>query len=209
MKLIFPLTLVATLLITGNIAFGAQFYRWVDKEGSTFIQGNIPPEYVAGGYDIIDDRGNLVKRVAPEISEAERKAQQAQQLSADMQRARDEELLKLYRSPSDVDRAMNTWLSRMDMEIRVKKNRIRIKENEYDSLQEQAANLEKTGREIDNETLEKMDSITVEIDRYNNEITEVEKRQNEARDVFLLDRDRMVTLWEMINKKTWVDPTEN
>ena len=53
-------------------------------------------------------------------------------MSAERQRTRDQELLKLYRSPKDVDRAMKTWLSRMDMEVRLKRNRIRIKEKEYD-----------------------------------------------------------------------------
>ncbi|TCS44019.1 DUF4124 domain-containing protein [Reinekea marinisedimentorum] len=198
--------LLVALLITANSVFAAQFYRWTDKDGNLFIQSYIPPDAVKGGYEIIDDAGNLIKKVAPELSEEERKAQQDAQIAAEMQLARDEELLKLYRSPTDVDRAMATWLSRMDMEIRVKVNRIRIKENEHDTLQEQAANLEKTGKDIPENLLSELSTIDQQIADFEAEIDEVESRKQEARDVFLLDRDRMVVLWEMINKKKWVEP---
>ena len=183
----------------------AQFYRWVDEEGQVYIQNYIPPEFVKKGYEIIDDRGKVVKTVAPEVSEEERRAKEALLISQEMQQARDDELLKLYRSPDDVDRAMNTWLSRMDMEIRVKQNSIRIKRHEFDKLQEAAANLEKAGREVDPKILEKMADIEQEIARYDTVIGEVEKRKAESKSGFLDDRARMVVLWEQRNNKTWVD----
>jgi hypothetical protein len=204
MKLIGLFFILITLISTGS--FASQFYRWVDEEGNTYIQSYIPPEFVAGGYEIIDDNGIILKKVAPQISEAERQANEAAQISAEMQQARDEELLKIYRSPTDVDRAMNTWTSRMTMEIRVKENRIRIKENEFDTLQERAANQEKAGQEVDSELLSKMKSIQLEINQFDLEIREVELRQEEARATFMLDRDRMVELWELIYKKDWVEP---
>lgn len=200
--------LLVALLTIASSAFSAQFYRWTDKEGNLFIQSYIPPEAVKGGYEIIDDAGNLIQTVAPELSEEERKAQQNAQIAAEMQLARDEELLKLYRSPTDVDRAMNTWLSRMDMEVRVKVNRIRIKQSEYDTLQEQAANLEKVGKEVPLSLVENMDAIDQEIATFETEIDEVEARKQEARDLFLLDRARMKVLWEKINKKDWVEPEQ-
>ena len=198
--------LLILVLLVNSTAFASQFYRWVDAEGNTYIQSYIPPEFVAGGYEIIDDNGVILKQVAPQISEAERKANEAVSMSKEMQRARDQELLKLYRSPTDVDRTMKTWLSRMDMEVRVKQNRIRIKENEFDTLQATAANLEKTGQDIDTELLSKMKSIELEIQQFRLEIREIELRQDESRSEFMLDRDRMIELWELINKKDWVEP---
>ena len=198
--------IVILLLTASSMASAAQFYRWVDAEGNTYIQSYIPPEFVAGGYEIIDDNGVLLKKVAPQISEAERKANEAAAISQEMQLARDKELLKLYRSPSDVDRTMKTWLSRMDMEVRVKQNRIRVKENEFDTLQARAANLEKTGQEVDPELLAQMKGIELDIKQFRLEIREVELRQDETRGEFMLDRDRMVELWELINKEKWVEP---
>lgn len=199
---------VIALFLIASSAIAGQFYRWVDEEGNTFIQSYIPPEYVAGGYEVIDDKGLVLKKVAPQLSDAERRANEAAAISEEMQRARDEELLKLYRSPTDVDRALKTWVSRMNMEIRVKENRIRIKENEFDGLQERAANLEKAGKEVDADILAQMKAIQLEINQFDLEIREIELRQEEARSVFMLDRDRMVELWELINKKDWVEPED-
>lgn len=206
MRLNLPTFLLITLCCIASHSMSAQFYRWVDENGAVNIQGNIPPEYVKGGYEIIDDKGNVLSVVAPQISDEERLAQEAAKISAEMQQARDEELLKLYRSPTDVDRAMTTWLSRMDMEIRVKQNRIRIKENEFDVLQQQAANQERVGQEVDPMLLNQMDLITLEIEQFNLEIEEVLQRQAESRSEFLTDRERMVVLWQLIYNKEWEEP---
>ncbi|WP_320824507.1 hypothetical protein, partial [Reinekea sp.] len=115
-------------------------------------------------------------------------------------------LLKLYRSPKDVDRAMKTWLSRMDTEARVKRNRIRIKEKEYASIQATAANQERIGQAVDPELVHKLDAIRTEIDDYTRAIRAVEQRQAESRAEFMLDRNRMLILWERINNKKWSDP---
>ena len=206
MKILLRLSLLALTLLLTLPVMAAQFYRWVDKDGNISIQSYIPPEYVAGGYEIIDDAGNVLKTVAPQISEAEQRANEAAKLNDQMQRARDEELLKVYRSPADVDRALKTWLSRMDMEIRVKQNRIRIKENEYDRLQSKAADEERAGKDVDQDLLSQMKQVQAEIDQFNLEIRQVELRQDESRSSFMIDRERMVTLWEMIHKEKWVEP---
>lgn len=197
---------VLIALLSLNSVWAQQFYRWIDENGNTNIQNTIPPEYVSGGYEVIDENGVVLKIVEPEMSEAEKRALETEAVNAEMRRARDEELLKMYRSPTDVDRAMKTWLSRMDMEIRVKRNRIRIKENEYNTLQERAANQEKSGQDVDPELLSKMKEIELEIDQFELEIKQVELRQEESRSVFMRDRDRMIELWELINKEDWVEP---
>lgn len=208
MKRIIGATLLVSFIGLVGSAQAAQFYRWKDEQGNLFVQSYIPPEYVANGYEIVDEAGNLIKTVAPQISEAEKKAKELSRINGEMQRARDEELLKFYRSPSDVDRAMSTWLSRMDMEIRVKQNRIRIKENEFAKLQEQAANLERSGQTVDAELEEKMKAIRLEIEQFKLEIREVQLRQDESRSQFLLDRERMVELWKIITGEDWVEKEE-
>lgn len=204
MKTTIRLTLITALLaLTSSMVFSAQFYRWTDVDGTTFIQSYIPPEFVSRGYDVIDDAGNLIQRVPRAITPEERSKLEAEQLSATLQKARDEELIKLYRTPLDVDRSMNTWLSRMDMEIRLKEGRILFKQKTFDSLQETAANQEKAGRPIDPEIVEEMAQIEVEIEKLNREIRGVELRKDESKAEFVTDRKRMVILWEMIHNKKW------
>jgi len=206
-------TLVLSFNLVSTQSSAAQFYRWIDAQGNTYIQSSIPPESVAGGYEIMDDAGIILQTVPAQIGDAEQAAANAEQaaanavqLAAENQRARDLGLLKLYRSPKDVDRAMKTWLSRMDTEARVKRNRIRIKEKEYASIQATAANQERIGQAVDPELVHKLDAIRTEIDDYTRAIRAVEQRQAESRAEFMLDRNRMLILWERINNKKWSDP---
>lgn len=203
------IVITVTFLCLALSSAWAQFYRFTDNEGNVYVQSSIPPEFVAGGYEIVDSRGIVITRVAPQLSQEEIAKRQANQLSTQMQQARDQELLKLYRSPADVDRAMNTWLSRMDMEIRVKRNRIRVKEAEYAQYQEQAANLERAGQEVGQDILLKMESVQLEIDQFLLEIEEVELRQQDSREEFLLDRQRMTELWKIRTGKEWVDEPDD
>jgi hypothetical protein len=206
-------TLVLSFNLVSTQSSAAQFYRWIDAQGNTYIQSSIPPESVAGGYEIMDDAGIILQTVPAQIGDAEQAAANAEQaaanavqLAAENQRARDLGLLKLYRSPKDVDRAMKTWLSRMDTEARVQRNRIRIKEKEYASIQATAANQERIGQAVDPELVHKLDAIRTEIDDYTRAIRAVEQRQAESRAEFMLDRNRMLILWERINNKKWSDP---
>ena len=62
---------------------------------------------------------------------------------------------------------------------------------------------------MDAELTNKMEGIRLVIEQFNLEVGEVELRQNESRNAFQLERDRMVELWELINAKTWVEPDQN
>lgn len=206
MKNIRTLGCLLLLTVLAQAALANQIFRWKDEQGNVFIQNTIPPEFVKGGYEVIDELGNVVKTVAPELSLEEREAIQAAQINAEMEQARDQELMRTYRSPLDVDRAMETWLSRMDMEIRVKENRINIKEAEHDTLQSRAANQERIGETVDPSVIEKMRRIRQEVAEFSREIRGVELRKDEARAEFMIDRERMVGLWERRFNKRWVEP---
>ncbi|MEX2321643.1 MAG: hypothetical protein WD668_09810, partial [Saccharospirillum sp.] len=121
------------------------------------------------------------------------------------ERVRDAELVKLYRSPGDVERAMGIWLSRLDMEIRLKNNRIDTLRSEFNTLQSQAANQERAGQAVDAELLTQMAEIEAEIAEYQAEIDEVEARKTEAREDFTADRERMKIIYERLNGRSWQD----
>jgi hypothetical protein len=206
------LLLIVTLTFPA-LASAAQFYRWVDEEGNLFIQNSIPPKYVKKGYEIIDEHGNVIQKIAPEMTEEERQAllkeeadNEEARLNSEMRQAQDEELLKQYRKPTDVDRAMKTALSQVDMAIQIKRNHIRVEQNSFDQLQAQAAISEKAGREVDASILEKMESFNQKIDQYNQDINQLKIRRDQIRDDFVKDRKRMIILWEMRTNETWVEP---
>jgi len=201
--------LIATLLMLTVLPLAAeaqQFFRYKDENGQIVINSSIPPEFVKNGYEIVNEKGVVLKEVAPQLSDEEIRSRRQEQERIANQEARDAELTKLYRSPIDVDRAMKTWLSRLDMEIRLKENRIAILRTEYNQLQSKAADQERAGKTVDEGLLAEMAQIEEEIDRYQSEIAEVEIRQEDARDRFQRDRERMVILYERRTGKDWVEP---
>lgn len=197
------IALLLTLSLIPLAAEARQFFRYKDAEGQTVINSSIPPEFVKNGYEIIDDKGVVLREVAPQLSEEQIRNRRAEEQRVQEQRVRDAELVKLYRSPADVDRAMNTWLSRLDMEIRLKDNRIDILRSEFNALQSQAANQERAGQAVDAELLTQMDSIEAEIAEFQAEIDEVEARKTKAREEFTADRKRMKIIYERLNGRPW------
>lgn len=201
------IALLLTLSLIPLAAEARQFFRYKDADGQIVINSSIPPEFVKNGYEIIDDKGVVLREVAPQLSEEEIRKRRAEEQRIQEQRVRDAELVKLYRSPGDVDRAMRTWLSRLDMEIRLKDNRIDILRSEFNALQSEAANQERAGERVDAELLTQMAEIEAEIAEYETEIEEVEARKAEAREEFGADRERMEIIYERLNGRPWQDPS--
>lgn len=199
------IALLLTLSLIPLVAEARQFFRYKDADGQTVINSSIPPEFVKNGYEIIDDKGVVLREVAPQLSDEEIRNRRAEEQRVQEERVRDAELVKLYRSPGDVDRAMRTWLSRLDMEIRLKDNRIDILRTEFNALQSQAANQERAGQAVDAELLTQMAGIEAEIAEYQAEIDHVEARKTEAREDFAADRERMEIIYERLNGRPWED----
>lgn len=199
------IALLLTLSLIPLAAEARQFFRYKDADGQVVINSSIPPEFVKNGYEIIDDKGVVLREVAPQLSEEAIRNRRAEEQRVQEERVRDAELVKLYRSPSDVDRAMSTWLSRLDMEIRLKDNRIDILRSEFNTLQSQAANQERAGQAVDAELLTQMAEIEAEIAEYQAEIDEVEARKTETREDFTADRERMEIIYERLNGRPWQD----
>lgn len=204
----FSVVIIATLLLPLS-AEARQYFRYKDDDGQIVINSSIPPEFVPRGYEIVDDKGIVLREVAPQLSEDEinRRAEEAAQ--AEAERARDAELMRLYRNPTDVDRAMRTWLSRLDMEIRLKNNRISILRTEFNDLQAEAANLERAGQEIGSELLSDMANLEDQIGILRDDIAEIELRQEAAEDRFQVERERMKVIFERQQGRPWVEPTNN
>lgn len=197
--------IVVTLLMPLS-AEARQYFRYKDDDGQIVINSSIPPEFVRRGYEIVDDKGIVLRVVEPQLSEEEinRRAEEASR--AEAERARDAELMRLYRNPTDVDRAMRTWLSRLDMEIRLKNNRISILRAEFNDLQAEAANLERAGQEVSSDLLSDMANLDDQVGILRGEIAEIEQRQRAAEQRFQAERERMKVIFERQQGRPWVEP---
>ncbi len=111
--------LMALGLVFQGISFGAQaapggaveLYRYVNDKGVVVLdRQGVPPQYIGKGYQVLNDQGRVIRTVPPAPTAEElrqRKAAQAQASS-------DAQLLRLYSSLEDVDRARERRLAELD-----------------------------------------------------------------------------------------------
>lgn len=121
-------SLLTALLLMGTAASYAaeslRIYRYTDDKGQTAYNSYIPAEFVKNGYAILNDRGRVLEEFPPILSKkasAEETRQQVQErLEAEARVARkeaDDILLRIYRTPQDIERRRDISMAEFDTEI--------------------------------------------------------------------------------------------
>lgn len=186
--------IVCLILSSATNLMAANLYRYIDENGTVVLDRTIPPHFVSKGYAILNEQGTVLKIVPPALTEKEKIAARAEQQRVAIQEARDKELLKLYRSPEDVDRAMLAWTSRLDVEISLKRNQLAIKRAELSDIQSEAADLERVGKTVTPEILARISEVQKEIETIESDIQLVQKRRKEDIFMFELDKARVTEI---------------
>ncbi len=140
----FALAVVALLVCLPLLA-GGNLFRWRDADGKLHIGDNLPAEAIQRGYDIIDDRGHVLRHIDPPPTpeelekrrEAERQAELERQRRA-AQAERDRALLLTYGSVAEIERARDERLNLIKSQIRVNRDRLQQLEKELAQLQQNA-----------------------------------------------------------------------
>ncbi|MBU2712804.1 hypothetical protein [Zooshikella harenae] len=192
-------------LLTG-LAWGAEplrFYRFVDESGNLVISNSIPPHLAAqGGYTVIDDKGRVLEKVPKALTPEqliEKKQQDLIREALEQQRAqqeaRDKTLLTLYSSTNDIERAMRRQVSEIEDKIKTIEGDIRRTQQNKGQKEEQAANFERSGRQVPKRILDDIKQLDEETKRLDKEIERRRKEQEEVREKFAKDieRFRMLT----------------
>ena len=207
-------TSLSVLLLTAVLAMNAfaderYFYRYVNEKGVQVINDKLPPEVVSSGYDVISKNGTLIKRVPRQLTEQElqnnntAEAQEARrEYEARQLKVWDESLMLRYSSVKDIEAARVRALR--DIQIRIsilKSNRLQVK-SEIEREQKKAADIERMGRDVSDELLEKIDILRQEIEGIEDAIT---VRNNEADDLveqYQRDIDRFMTLEDRVKLRS-------
>ena len=176
----------------------AELFRYRNSDGVIVLANTIPAEYARNGYTVIDHRGRVLRVVPRQLSGAELEAraeaeaaEQAAHAERLAQRRADEELLRLYSTPEDVDRAMERKLASIEGAIDTVKANIQRLRTQKRNLQAQAAEIERSGQGLSQNILSGIRSIQ---DQIAEKEREIEARQMEVlatRAEYEKDRDRL------------------
>lgn len=184
--------LIRSVLLFGlllPVAAGAtELYRYVDDQGVTVLsRQGVPPEFIGNGYEVLNDQGRVIKVIAPAPS-----AEEMQRLLAEKARASsDVQLLRLYSSPEDVDRARERKLVELDGLIGVARGNLQSARTQQANLQSQAADYERAGRVVPEHLLTQIDNQKDEQQRLQKDIERYRDLRQRAEASFAADRARL------------------
>ncbi|MFJ3483908.1 DUF4124 domain-containing protein [Pseudomonas sp. NPDC090202] len=171
------------------------FYRYVDSRGVTVLdRQGVPPEYAGKGYEVLNQRGRVIQTVPPAPSADELRQAQAAAQAAKVQSDADAQLLHLYSSVSDVDRARARKLAELDAMISVAQGNIQGLTNQQAALQSQAADQERAGHPVSQTLIDQMNDLSDQQQNLKAEILRYQAARQQADSDFARDRARVQQL---------------
>ncbi len=152
------LTKIASILLITLLAGGVaakQYYRFKNQHGRTIIKDQVTNEMIVAGYEIINDTGKVVERVAPGKTLAELEQDRLKQLenkkSDDALKLKirdDADLLRQFSSVSDIIRNRDGQLLALEQRIHIQFSKSNLLKLQLEDQQRQAATHERLGQRI-------------------------------------------------------------
>lgn len=126
-------------------------YRWTDAAGQLHLADEIPPDAVRGGYDLINQYGNVVRHVDGAKTPAEIAAEKARavaaQKAAEQARA-DQQLLLSYPEEKDLAAAQHEHLTMLQQRIESTEINMKSQLDGLANLLDQAASIKQQGNKV-------------------------------------------------------------
>jgi hypothetical protein len=186
-----------------------ELYRFENEDGVLVLSNSIPPELVYKGYSVVTEDGTVVRVVPRQLTPAE-VAQRDRRLAAEKaaeeagaaRTRHDEELVKLYASPRDVEEARARKIQSIDAAIATTKSNLERLKLQKERVEEQAADREREGLPPSPEILDNLNILDTQIAAKNAEIESRKAERQRVDDQFALDLARIKLLYGVEPIKT-------
>ena len=193
------LALSVVLILLIDFAHARQLYRYKDKNGVTVVKNRLPAEYSQKGYEVLNERFQVIEVVPPAKTaeelkkEAEEKAAEETRKAAaakaaeeaKQQEAENQKLLQRYASVEDILRTRKSELGSQDVVIGVNNSNIRQIEARLSEGQRKAALLERQGKALPEDLSKAIDKAQKDIDSLRAKNAEQEKKKKTIRDRYV------------------------
>lgn len=133
----------------------SEHYRWKDTAGVVHFSDTIPASALAGGYDIVNNQGRLIRHIQPELTPAERRvaaAEAARQAAAkrvaQQRTLEDAQLLSAYPADKDLQQAQQAQLKQIEVDIATIEANLKSQESALTDLLAHAADLQHSGQPV-------------------------------------------------------------
>ena len=178
------LLLLPALLVSSS-AFGERMYKWVDEDGQVHYSNQLPPEATQRKREVINDQGVTVKvyqaPLTPEEKIEEKQLAELELRKKELAQKRanhDRSLLATYSSKKDMYPARDAKISAVESLIKLTNSRIIAMKSRLLELTEEAADYERSGKQLPASLLSQISNLRKQIER-NKEFVEDKKREIE------------------------------
>ena len=164
------------------------YFRYVDESGKLVLSQTIPNERVRYGYDVLDQNGNLIERVEPQLTEAQ------YQRKLELEAAQQECLMKLdrthklYQSPGDIDYAEGQALKSLENRVSNTRANLTMAQNQLLEFESTAAQLDLAGKVIPDALLDNIARAKFQVDNLEQEITRRSAERGTLVNAYAFDR---------------------
>ena len=180
-------------LLLPAVASAVELYRYTDERGTTVLsRQGVPPEHIGRGYQVLNEQGRVIRVIPPAPTAEELRRMQLEKAQA----LSDVQLLRLYSTPEDVERARQRKLAELDGLIGVARGNLQSVRNQQDNLQSQAAEHERAGREVPAHLLAQIDNQVAEQARLKSDIERYQALREQSNANFDADLERLKQLTE-------------
>ncbi|MEE4278902.1 MAG: hypothetical protein V2I82_10600 [Halieaceae bacterium] len=198
---------LAAVLASGALA-QRQMYRYVNDQGNKVLAYQVPPEYVANGYEILSPTGALISVVPRQLGDDEREDLDAQarldhEAAKEEERLRkwDESLLLRYSTIEDIESARERALRELRIRVGILRSELRSLKQQVENNQAMAADQERIGRKVDPVLLETIDELRSQIAATERAVADREKEIAVVDASYDRDVERFSSLLEIVEMR--------
>ncbi len=182
-----------------------KLYRYINDQGVTVIDHQVPPEYVHKGYEILNQDGTVDSVVERALTDEERANRSSEQYrrqveaeEAEELRKWDESLMLRYSSIEDIEAARDRALSELRIRISILRSNVRSLKLQVESNQARAADIERGGARVPVEMVAAIDGLQGEITETERSIEERMREIEVVEQGFQRDIDRFALLLDKV-----------
>ena len=177
---IITISLLMSALVISQ-ADAANLYKYKDDQGREITGSRVPAEYVKNGYQVLNERGQVIEVVQRTLTTEERAAQSEQleqkrlvEQAALRQEEEDRMLLRLYRSPEEVVRRRDSTIEQLEAQMIVLNSLLKDAEEKLAELEQRVVNNENAGNEIPANLIAQVEDATNERNRLATQLVRIE-----------------------------------
>jgi len=203
-----PLCVLCALLVLPLPADSREMYRYVNEEGNHVVGYQVPPEQVALGYEVLNEKGVLIDVVPPVLDDearADMDAQRRRESAAEAERKRlqkwDESLLLRYSTIEDIEAARDRALRDLRIRVSILKGKQRSLKQQVENYQAEAADQERRGATVEESHLQAISDVQAEISATERSIADRQREIAAVEADYQRDIDRFATLLELVEMR--------